>query len=166
MKAIKSARTLARRQRNAEHFDFHELVLKYGGDKELKPAWPSFRASFAREDAICKPPRAGATRLISEARKERKNACMALKRTVEAAAYSNAPVLKAAANELARVLDNCPHVLHAPITEASAMIANLVQDLQTLPRRLRSRGRSPQERRPPATLYLVGIAFPARHAPG
>ncbi|MDR3141024.1 MAG: DUF6261 family protein [Tannerellaceae bacterium] len=135
MKAIKSTLTLARRLRNAEHFNFYELILKYCGGKTLKPAalqpvWTAFRSAFDREDVIYKRFLGQEnTRLINEAHKRRRNSCMGLKRTIEVAAYSNTPALEAAADELTRILDNYPHILQAPMTEVAAMTVNLVQDL-------------------------------------
>jgi hypothetical protein len=135
MKTIKPVLTLARKLRNTEHYDFYKLILKYGDGKTLKPAaiqplWDSFSAAFAREDDIYKRYlRQENTQLLYDAHKERKNAYLGLKRTIEAATYSDTPALKAAADELTKMLDNYPHITKAPLTETSAMIVNLVQDL-------------------------------------
>ena len=135
MKTIKPFLSLVRKMRNAEHFGFYELILKYGDALTLKPAalqpvWDAFRAVFAREDAIYKY-RQGQeyTRLLNEAHRERKNAYMALKRTIGVSVYSDTPALKDAADGLVRILDNYPYIYQASLTEASAMIVNLVQDL-------------------------------------
>jgi hypothetical protein len=92
--------------------------------------WGVFRDVFAKEDGICKRHLGQEnTQLLDNAHKERKNACMGLKRTIEAAAYGGStPALKAAADELTGILDNYPHIGHAPLTAASAMIVNLAQD--------------------------------------
>lgn len=136
MNTIKSTLALAGKLRNAEHFDFYELIiLKYGDGKTLRPAalqplWTSFCQVFAREDDIYKRHLGQEiTPLLDDAHKKRKNVYMKLKRTVEAASYDDTPALQAAAGELMRILDNYPRIPNAPLTEASAMIVNLVQDL-------------------------------------
>jgi hypothetical protein len=123
------------RLRNAEHYDlFNNVVIRYrpGG---LKPAaiaaiWNAFLQAFDKEDELYKRS-AGReeTIFIRDANEKRRVSFMAFKRLVEAAAYSETPAVKAAAESLLRVFDNYAQAYYAPMTEASALIVNMLQDI-------------------------------------
>jgi hypothetical protein len=128
-----------RRLRNAEHFDFYEIIYTHITwnvqlPSMLLASWNLFKEVFSRENIIYKRyVRQYDTRLVREAHAERRRSYVGLKLFVEAAAYNSTPAVKPAAKELLRVLANYPGIYRAPMTEASAMIRSLVQDLE-LPR--------------------------------
>jgi hypothetical protein len=124
-----------KRLRNAEHFDLFNNIVIYAQDKGIKPqgllpAWNAFLLSFDKEDKVYKrAARREETAMINAAHKKRKTSYMALKRLVEAATYSETPTVKAAALSLATMMENYIAAYRAPMTEASALIVNLLQDL-------------------------------------
>jgi hypothetical protein len=136
MYKIKPSLSLTRKLRNAEHFDFYKNITNHIKTVQLKPASllpisNTFLNAFEKEDVIYKRfLRQEETRLINEAHGKRKNAYMALKHVVEAASYSDTPQVKSAAGELERILTNYIAIGRSPMTEVSAMIVNLVQDMR------------------------------------
>lgn len=136
MTTIKSSRTLAKRLRNAEHFDFYDNIVNHLRDTTLKPAglvpiWDAFVQSFEREDVIYKRYlRLEETRNVQEARDKRQKSLVALKLAVETGLYSDQPQVTEAAASLTKVIDNYAAATHSPMTETSAMIENMIQDLK------------------------------------
>ncbi|MDR2810686.1 MAG: DUF6261 family protein [Tannerellaceae bacterium] len=136
MKEIKPRPTFVKKLRNAEHFDFYDVIFKHIDAQANKPAtlvpeWQIFRTVFEKEDAIYKRHlRQENTELVNQAHEKRRNAYMALKRLAEAGTYSDTPAEKAAGDELIGVIDNYPDIYHAPKNEVSAMSVNLIQDLR------------------------------------
>ncbi|MDR1646096.1 MAG: DUF6261 family protein [Tannerellaceae bacterium] len=121
--------------RNAEHFDLYENIAKHFEGKELPPLLvpflTKFLQSFAREDTIYKRYlNKENTRLVKEAHEKRKVSIMALKRTFELGAYSEETPQQTAAASLLRVMENYSAAYYAPMTETSAMIVNMIQDLK------------------------------------
>ncbi|MDR2809165.1 MAG: DUF6261 family protein [Tannerellaceae bacterium] len=139
MKNINFSLSFMKKLRNAEHFDFYETIFSYIVKKELKPdtllpLWNIFRKVFEKEDIIYKSfPKQKNTQLVAEAHKKRKKAYIGFKLMLESATYSDVQQVKEAAEQLMNSMRNYPHIYRAPMTEASAMISNLVQDLK-LPR--------------------------------
>ncbi|MDR2388288.1 MAG: DUF6261 family protein [Tannerellaceae bacterium] len=137
MKQIIFHPSLTRRLRNAEHFDFFEIIDHHILPLTLKPAaivpsWDNFHNAFLREDAIYKRfLRKENTRSINDSHKGRKKSYRALNLILEAGTYSNTPNVQTAAETLVRVMKNYPYINRSPMTEASAMIFNLIQDLKS-----------------------------------
>jgi hypothetical protein len=136
IKIIKSIITFVRRLRNAEHFDFYANILGHLKSKVLKPAallplWNALLQQFEREDRIYKRYiRREETKQVKGAHDKRKKAYMALKLVLETGLYSDAAPVEEAAQSLKVVMDNYSTANYAPMTEASAMIANLIQDIE------------------------------------
>lgn len=125
-----------RRLRNAEHFDFYDLVCIQIAGKVLQceillSEWNIFRGAFEKENNIYKRyVKQNYTRLVRKAHADRKRSYVGLKLLVEAALYNSSPMVQPAAEELMTVLKNHPGIYRAPMSEASAMILNLVQDIK------------------------------------
>jgi hypothetical protein len=136
MKTIRSIRSFARRLRNAEHFDLYVNVVNHLGSITLRPAalqplWEALAREFDCEDRIYKRYlRKEETRRVNSAHRKRKKACMALKLAVGMGLYGDAPQVEEAARSLKVILDNYADVNRSPMTETSAMIVNLAQDIR------------------------------------
>lgn len=136
MKRILFYPSFTRRLRNAEHYDFYGVIDNHILTLVLKPVmlvpiWETFHNTFMQEDNIYKRfLRKEDTRLVNEAHKERKKAHRALGLVIETGLYSDLPAIQTAAESLVRVVKNYPYISRAPMTEASAMIVNLIQDLR------------------------------------
>ncbi|MDR1645545.1 MAG: DUF6261 family protein [Tannerellaceae bacterium] len=135
MKQIKAFQTLLRRLRNAEHFDFFDITSKHlEGVTFTSPVLIELRnkflQDFAREDTIYKRfLRQSDTKTVVEAHEKRRRSQMAFKRLVEMFHYSDTPAEVEAAELLMTVLANYADAYRAPMTETSAMITNMIQDL-------------------------------------
>jgi hypothetical protein len=136
MTTIKFLPSLAKRLRNAEHFDFYDNIVGHLKNVTLKPAslvplLNAFFQHFEHEDAIYKRYlRQGETQLVQDAREKRKRSFMALKLIVETGLYSDQPQVEEAASLLMKIVDNYADAPRAPMTETSAMIVNMVQDMK------------------------------------
>jgi hypothetical protein len=136
MTIIKPFRTLVGRLRNAEHFDFYDNIVNHLRDATLKPAGlvplrDAFVRDFGREDTIYKRYlRQEDTWHVQEARDRRRKSLTALRLAVKTGLYSDQPQVAEAASALTNILNNYSGVYHAPMTEASPMIVNMIQDLK------------------------------------
>ncbi|MDR2810852.1 MAG: DUF6261 family protein [Tannerellaceae bacterium] len=123
--------------RNAEHFDMlFNVVLHVKSKGELKPAalltsWNAFDQAFDHEDKIYKrAAKREETTLIKAAHEKRKKSYMGFKYLVEAASYDGTPASQDAAKLILSVMENYHSAYYAPMTEASALFVNLVQDME------------------------------------
>jgi hypothetical protein len=136
MKQIKSFLTLARRLRNAEHFDFFDIAVKRLGELGLKPAsliplLNTLVAHFDNEDVIYKRYlRQNDTKAVVDANEERKRSHLLIKYLVEMNRYSKDAARVQAAEALTKIMDNFADISRAPMTEVTALITNMVQDLK------------------------------------
>jgi hypothetical protein len=127
--------TLLHHLRNGEHFDLFRAIVKHIQAIGIKPAglmnaWNHFLQAFTKEDIIYKraAKRAG-TALVKAAHEKRKKSYMALKLMIEATSYDGTPAAKEAAGALLEMMENYAAANYAPMTEASALFVNLIQDL-------------------------------------
>jgi hypothetical protein len=136
MKKIANYLSLVRRLRNAEHYDIFENVVLHIAAIVLKPAallpaWNYFLQIFGKEDEIYKRnPKHAETKLIKETHEKRKTSYMAFKLCIETAVYSDDAQVKAAGQTLADVIDNYSDIYYAPMTEASALVMNMIQEVK------------------------------------
>jgi hypothetical protein len=139
MSIIENFTNLVRHIRNGEHFEFYEEIIQYVDKHKnvlgnLLKLWVVFVNIFKKEDDIYKrSQKVSETRFITKAEAERQDAFMVIKRGVEMASYKKTPDEKAAAENLAFVLDNFKQIPRASQIETSALILNLVQDLRRPP---------------------------------
>ncbi|MDR0749236.1 MAG: DUF6261 family protein [Tannerellaceae bacterium] len=136
MGKIEKYTRLLKSLRNGEHFEIFEEIDEFvekhknalGDTVEL---WNVLSNTFKKEDEIYKRSRKAAeTRFITEAHEKRIDAFRVVKGGVETASYKDTPAEKLAAERLAFVLDNFRKIPKAPLTEASALIFNMIQDLR------------------------------------
>ncbi|MDR1646148.1 MAG: DUF6261 family protein [Tannerellaceae bacterium] len=124
------------RLRNAEHFDMYEHIVLHLAVKGLKPsaavvAWNDFLLSFDKEDELYKrSAKQEETQQIKAVHEKRKTSYVVLRRIMELAAMSETPEVKEAGEALMHVMENYSKTYYAPMTEASALIFNLVQDME------------------------------------
>jgi hypothetical protein len=136
MKQITNYLALIRLLRNAEHFDMFENIVEHVDELELKPAalqpaWTLFAQLFEKEDEIYKRSlKQVETHQVNTAHDKRRMAYMGLKRSIEAATYSDDASLHDASMTLMEALDNYADAYYAPMTEVSALFFNMVQDLR------------------------------------
>ncbi|MDR1644972.1 MAG: DUF6261 family protein [Tannerellaceae bacterium] len=136
MTLITSFLALVRRLRNAEHFDLFERFASFFRGKTLHPVslapfCVTFLQSFDKEDLIYKRYlRKEDTMFVKDQHEKRKVAYMSLKRTAELGAYSDNAQLVAASESIMRVINNYSDAYYAPMTEATAQILNMIQDLK------------------------------------
>ncbi|MDR1645159.1 MAG: DUF6261 family protein [Tannerellaceae bacterium] len=122
--------------RNAEHFDMYKNIRDAIAARALKPLslltpWNAFDRSFAKEDVIYKRYfHKIETRHVTEAHENRRIRTMGLKRTLEAGTYNIDPLIKKAAEDLLEVMNNYADILRSPMTEVTAMIFNMIQDME------------------------------------
>jgi hypothetical protein len=127
--------TLIQRLRNGEHFDLFRAIVKHILTIGLKPAgilpiWSLFLQAFNKEDAIYKrAAKRTETSMIRTTHEKRKKSYMALKLLIDAAAYDGTAAAKEAAGVLLELLANYSAAYYAPMTEASALFVNFIQDL-------------------------------------
>jgi hypothetical protein len=135
MLAIIYQGTILKRLRNAEHFDVFENIILHAQGKTIKPtallpAWNVFLTTFGKEDAIYKrASKREETALIKKTHEKRKTSFMGFKHLLVATSYSETPAIKEAAELLTRVVENYAQANYVPMTEASALFVNLLQDL-------------------------------------
>ncbi|MDR1624043.1 MAG: DUF6261 family protein [Tannerellaceae bacterium] len=136
MNKIEKYTNLLRSLRNGEHFELIKEIIEFiEKHKSVLGAiiglWNLLVATFQKEDDIYKRSRKAAeTRYITEAHEERIEAFRVVKGSVDAASHKKTPTEKQAAERLAFVLDNFRKIPKAPLTEASALITNMIQDLR------------------------------------
>ena len=129
--------TLIKNLRNAEHFFLFYNVSVLLEETVVKPAslqlvCNRFLAVFRHEDHIFKrPARREETARIYKANKKQKASYIALRQLLKAASYSETPAVKAAAVSLMNMMENYVAIRTAPMTEASALITNMLGDLST-----------------------------------
>ncbi|MDR1644642.1 MAG: DUF6261 family protein [Tannerellaceae bacterium] len=135
MKLIRFILSFMRRLRNAEHYDFYNNIANQLKSITFKPASivplvENFLQSFQREDTIYKRYlRQQDTIQVKDAHDKRRKSITALKLVVETGLYSNVPQVAEAAKALKAITDNYAEAVRAPMTEVSAMVANMIQDL-------------------------------------
>jgi hypothetical protein len=136
MSRIEKYTRLLKSLRNGEHFEIFEEIDEFaekhknalGDTVEL---WNVLNATFKKEDEIYKRSRkASETHFITEAHEKRIEAFRVVKGSVETASHKDTLAEKQAAERLAFVLDNFRKIPKAPLTEASALIFNMIQDLR------------------------------------
>jgi hypothetical protein len=126
-----------KRLRNAEHFHLFDSIILYIQEKDeikppgLVPVCNDFIRTFGTENKLYKKAVGKEeTVLIMEAHRKRKKSYMALKYSVKAAYYSDTASLRSAAGSILEVMRNYSRACYAPLTEASALITNLIEDLE------------------------------------
>ncbi|MDR1644627.1 MAG: DUF6261 family protein [Tannerellaceae bacterium] len=139
-KQIVNHLSLVKRLRNTEHFDFYEninkrLVARTLTLTELRLFRDDFARAFRTEDTAYKATyrlefKEG-TRQVKAVLARRRGAYMELKRGIEMFTYCDDPHRRAAAQELTTVLDHYAGIYQAPMTEASALVTNMIQDMRT-----------------------------------
>jgi hypothetical protein len=137
MKTIENCKSLVKKLRNGEHFDFHEVIVEFVKSHVSLIApiiilWNAFLQAFEKEDIVYKhSSKLSETKLIRDLERRRKNAFLELKRGIESASYSDDIDKKAASIKLGEVLENYKKITTAPITEVTAMVFNMIQDLKS-----------------------------------
>ncbi|MDR1356151.1 MAG: DUF6261 family protein [Tannerellaceae bacterium] len=135
MKSVNTYSAVIHPLRNGEHYDFHDYVsaaVRPALDliPEIKPAWGLVASLFGKEDLIYKRSSASVeTKFIVEAGQLRFDIYMMFHRTVDAASYSYDAASKEAAATLREVLDNYKAIASATMSETSALIVNMVEDM-------------------------------------
>ncbi|MDR1645225.1 MAG: DUF6261 family protein [Tannerellaceae bacterium] len=128
--------SFAGKLRNAEHYDLFFNIAKHFRTSELKPSplmilVNRFLHFFDKEDDLYKrSAKQEDTLFIKELHEKRKTSFMAFKRINEASTYSETLPIKEAAEALLRLMENYSAAYYAPMTEASALIVNLIEDLE------------------------------------
>lgn len=136
MKGINNYKTLLRRIRNAEHFQFHWWVKDLMNEHEddlptLLSIITRYLTVFDREDEIFKHDRTmQGTSTIRNLNILRMDVFMALKMSIESASRSLTPTTKAAGLQLSRLMRVYRNLNKSPYIDATAEITNLVQDLR------------------------------------
>ncbi|MDR1344107.1 MAG: DUF6261 family protein [Tannerellaceae bacterium] len=139
MKKVKNYSKVVYVLKNAEHFDFHEYVCDTAKSflptiPEMSPTWSALNLLFKEEDVIFKTSaRSIETKYIKEAGVKRHDVFMMFSKRVSAGIVSYEKDEKEAATKLKEVLDNYKSINSSPMTETSALITNMLQDLD-LPR--------------------------------
>jgi hypothetical protein len=128
--------TLVKQLRNAEHFDLYENINRYFDESndalpELAPFYDDFLRIFRTEIELYKYTLKADTARLNKTHAKRRTAYMALKRSIEASTYSDSPLIRAAAQALGSVMDDYAGLYHAPVTESSALIFNMIEDMRT-----------------------------------
>jgi hypothetical protein len=136
MKIIKAYLVLLSRLRNNEHYDFFQnidgFILKKIKDiSEIIAIWTSFHNFYLREDDIYKrSAKAVETKYINEIHQQRGAVFMLVRRSIEAALYNFDDKKKEAAVKLTEVNDNYKSAANAAMTESSALLHNMIEDLR------------------------------------
>lgn len=136
MKSISQHKSLLRRVRNAEHFQFHwwikDLLNEHDDElSALAPIITRYLAVFDREDEIFKHDRSmQGTMQIRELDRLRDDMLIALRKAIESAMRSLTPATKLAAQQLNHLMAVYRNSNKKPYIEATAEITNLVQDLR------------------------------------
>ena len=136
MNAIIYSPSYVVRLRNAEHFFLHNNIATEATGTVIKPTilqpvCNTYLKAFHHEDAVYKrSARFEETAGIKAAHEQEKKSYMGLKSLLETATYSETPAVKEAATSLLEnVMSNYAAASSAPMTEASALITNLLQEL-------------------------------------
>ncbi|MDR1646304.1 MAG: DUF6261 family protein [Tannerellaceae bacterium] len=136
MKIIQKFANLVRRFRNADHYGFYQAIIEFVEPfenllGEAIKTWLAFKADFGHEDTVFKrSARSTETPEIQAADAERMDAFQVIKLSVDASSHSKNPTEHAAALGLAFVLNNFKQIPHTSMTQAQALIYNLLQDLR------------------------------------
>ncbi|MDR1644900.1 MAG: DUF6261 family protein [Tannerellaceae bacterium] len=136
MKQITYFLTLARKLRNAEHFDFYSSIIGNIDTKaelppNLVPLLNKLRRLFQKEDAVYKRSQKHIeTKSLYALHKKRKSANMWIRRMVEAATYSNDAEEHEAGLVLMDLMNKYADIHYVPMTEASALIFSMIEDLR------------------------------------
>jgi hypothetical protein len=137
MKLIVIRRSLISRLRNAEHFDIFENIVEHVGTLtlkpvELRPYWNAFLKLFEKEDQVYKrSQKYSETRLIQTANQQRQAAYLTVKGMIDIAAYSDSLAVREASQQLTDIVENYGAIYNKPMTEASSLIFNMIQDLRS-----------------------------------
>ncbi|MDR1343970.1 MAG: DUF6261 family protein [Tannerellaceae bacterium] len=136
MKLIKKFKRLLHLLRNNEHFDFFRNIIDFvkgceANIQEIQAPWKVLSKQFEREDDIYKrSAKASETKYIVEANRKRGDSYMMLRRSIEAASYSQDAKVKEAAVKLNEVIENYKTASSAPMTEVTSLVYNMVEDLR------------------------------------
>ncbi|MDR0750373.1 MAG: DUF6261 family protein [Tannerellaceae bacterium] len=136
MKIIKKFAMLVNHLRNGEHYEFYYEIIRFvslisSSLGDLSKVWLLFVNAFQHEDDVYKhSAKASETKYISKANAERKNVFAFIKMTIETALLGADPAGKEAAVKLSEILDNFKKIPFASMTETSALITNMIQDLR------------------------------------
>jgi hypothetical protein len=136
MKTINKFNGLTHRLRNGDHFEFYDEIARFVQGRaaslgDLLKLWTVFTEVFQREDDIYKRSlKSYETADINEANKDRIDQYRLIRGTVETSAFSKVPAVLQAATKLSFVTDNFKAIPSASMTQASALITNLLQDLR------------------------------------
>ncbi|MDR1344858.1 MAG: DUF6261 family protein [Tannerellaceae bacterium] len=140
MKSVKAYSKLVFRLRNSEHFDFFEYIIqtvkpRINSVPAVVPMWNPLVPLFEKEDIIFKKSaKSYETKYISEANKQRYDVYMMMRRRIESAVFSFEEPEKDAGVKLTEILDNYKGIGSATMSDTSALITNMVQDLELKPR--------------------------------
>ncbi|MDR1356413.1 MAG: DUF6261 family protein [Tannerellaceae bacterium] len=136
MKHVKNHSTLAHNLRNAEHFDFYshirDTINEQTEDIELiSPLWKVFLRMFEKENIVFKQnPVAVETKYVYEAKRERYDVYMMIRKRVESASYSFISEEREAAEKLMNVTENHKEIATAGMNTASALIHSMIRKLK------------------------------------
>ncbi|MDR0749204.1 MAG: DUF6261 family protein [Tannerellaceae bacterium] len=136
MKTVNKFHKLIYRVRNGDHYEFYDEIISFVQERiaslgDLLKLWTVFVTVFQKEDDIYKRSQKSAeTGDINEANKDRLDQYRLIRGTVETAAFSKDPAVRQAAVKLSLVMNNFKAVSSASMTQASALIKNLIQDLR------------------------------------
>ncbi|MDR1646312.1 MAG: DUF6261 family protein [Tannerellaceae bacterium] len=136
MLAINYNPSFPRRLRNAEHFSLYSAISGHFRTAPLKPASltgpvNAFLQAFDKEDELYKrSAKQEETRHIKVTHEKRRTSYVALRRCVELGVYSEDAQVKEAADTLMEVFENYSNAYYAPMNEVSALVTNLIQDLE------------------------------------
>ncbi|MDR0748775.1 MAG: DUF6261 family protein [Tannerellaceae bacterium] len=136
MEAIRNYGRLVIYLRNADHVEFYSNIIWVASAHEssmesLGELMKAFTDAFEREENIFMRSRqSGYTAMVREAGKNRRDAFRLIKWKVESARYDKNTAVQKAVNILSLILHNYKEAPYASMTEASALLTNMVQDLR------------------------------------
>ncbi|MDR1357396.1 MAG: DUF6261 family protein [Tannerellaceae bacterium] len=135
IKSVKNYSRIVTRFRHGEHYDFHEYISdtvepSLGSVPEVLPAWTAFKTLFQKEDIIYKKSAtSNETKYVREAARRRIDIFQMFHHRIDSAKYSFNDVEKDSATKLGEILHNYKGIPSATMSEASALITNMIQDL-------------------------------------
>ncbi|MDR1356397.1 MAG: DUF6261 family protein [Tannerellaceae bacterium] len=135
MKSVKIYTRLLHFFRNSEHFDFFKFIVSFivtriSGIPEILQSWNVFNGLFEKEDVIFKKSAAAIeTKYIADLNSERHSLFTLFRRKVSLSEISLDATERDAAVKLNEVLTNYKSIGKAPMVEVSALIINMLQDL-------------------------------------
>ncbi|MDR1645316.1 MAG: DUF6261 family protein [Tannerellaceae bacterium] len=136
MKKVRKFIRLVRRLRNGDHYEFYREIIKLlvrfeGKLGDLLKLMLVLKTVFQKEDEIFKRnARAEETPGIGDTDQQRMTVFRRIKLHVDAAHYNKNPAEVAAAEALDYVINNYKSIPSTSLTQASALIVNLIQDLR------------------------------------